>query len=356
MVPESRPGRIVAEMVIPLRWVADATHSARIEEMALYLRCLSQTVTSTTVVDGSDDSAVEAHRRSWAPYARIVRPDPGVTRPVRSSGDSASHRDAPNGKVIGAVTGIRVARHEHVVLADDDVRHTPDTISRLVASLAAADLVRPVNVYDGWPWQARWDGARTLLNHAVATDWPGTFALRRSTVLRHGGWCADALFENLEMWRTVSAAGGRVLGTPDIRVARRPPSVSQFWSQRVRQAYDDFAQPVRLVIELALLPAGLVALRSRPLALVAVAAASVVLAESGRRRLGREWVPPSVPLWAPVWLLERAVCVWLAVGSRLRGGVSYHGRRLSCAAHSSRHLRLVLAGSDAPRDDRGGDG
>ncbi len=54
------------------------------------------------------------------------------------------------------------------------------------------------------------------------------------------------------------------------------------------------------------------------------------------------------PLWAPLWLAERAVCSWLAVGSRLRGGVRYGDRRLRLAAHSARELRAAYADGAVP--------
>ena len=43
--------------------------------------------------------------------------------------------------------------------------------------------------------------------------------------------------------------------------------------------------------------------------------------------------------WAPAWMFERAVCIWLAIGYRVTGGVPYGGQRLSRAAHSVRWLR-----------------
>ncbi|NUP35112.1 MAG: hypothetical protein HOU01_25885, partial [Streptomycetaceae bacterium] len=161
----------------------------------------------------------------------------------------------------------------------------------------------------------------------------------RSTVLDIGGWSAEVLFENLELWRAVEAAGHTALSVPHVRVAREAPSVRQFWSQRVRQAYDDLAQPGRLVVELAILPVAALAARRGPEALGSFGAACVLVAVHGRRRLGTERVPPSVPLWAPVWVLERGVCTWLALACRLRGGVRYHGSRVRVAAHSAAWLR-----------------
>jgi hypothetical protein len=44
-------------------------------------------------------------------------------------------------------------------------------------------------------------------------------------------------------------------------------------------------------------------------------------------------------LLAPVWVLERAICAWLALGARLAlGGVPYRGRIMRHAASSMRVL------------------
>lgn len=197
---ELRPGRIDVTVVIPLKW-SGTGEAYRVEEMARYLDGLRHAVAEVVVVDGSAPSVRSEHERAWKAFARILEPDDSVVGAKSERGEEVGL----NRKVVGALTGIHSARTEYVVLADDDVRHTPGSIQRLVETLQDADLVRPVNVFDSWPWHARWDGARTLLNLVLASDWPGTFALRRSTVLELGGWSADVLFENLELWRTVAS-------------------------------------------------------------------------------------------------------------------------------------------------------
>lgn len=310
--------RLPAECVIPLRW----SPGEPCGEMTAYLGRLRDWL-DVTVVDGSEPAAFAEHARAWGALVRHI--------PV------ACDRGA-NGKVNGVLTGLALARHEIVVLADDDVRHDRATLARLVAAAAGADLVRPQNHFDPLPWHARWDTARSLLNRAVACDYPGTYAVRRSALLP-GGYDADVLFENLEMERTVRARGGVVLDRPDILVVRRPPDVRQFLDQRVRQAYDDLAQPGRLLLEAAVLPV-LLGSRHRARAAGLLALALVGLAEVGRRRAGgRAVFPASSALWAPAWGAERAVTVWLALLQRLRGGVPYRGRRLRRAATPARVLR-----------------
>ncbi|WP_229789955.1 glycosyltransferase [Pilimelia terevasa] len=141
------------------------------------------------------------------------------------------------------------------MIADDDVRYTPDQLVRLDALLHDHDLVRPQNYFSPLPWHAWWDTGRTLDNRGLGgEDVPGTLAVRRETFTAMGGYDGDVLFENLELIRTVRAHGGQDRNAPDIHVARNPPTTGRFWSRRVRQAYDDHARPARPGAALAVLP------------------------------------------------------------------------------------------------------
>lgn len=327
--------------VVPLRW----TRPGPIDELASYLRSISADVDEVLVVDGSPAPFFERHRGALGDAVRHLCPHPDLAFAM--------------GKVNGVVTGVRESSHEIVVLADDDVRYDAASLRRTVSLLSQADLVRPQNHFDEWPWHARWDAARSLLNRVFTGDpgfpvgdFPGTLALRRDCFLKSGGYDGDALFENLELMRTVLAGGGRVLTPLDLYVARRPPSTAHFLSQRVRQAYDDFAIPARLGFFLAILP-WLVrrARRREPGRVAAAAAAAVATAELGRRRAGgAARFPPSASLLAPAWLTERAVCAWLALAARLRGGVRYGDGRLRRSATSMRRLRRRYAGAGGSPD------
>jgi hypothetical protein len=301
--------------VLPLRW--DDADPAAVAELTGYLRGLSTGI-DVHVVDGSPVEVFAVHHATWGDMVRHYPPDP-------------AYRFA-NGKVNGVLTGLHAARHEHVVIADDDVRHTMESLTAIHRALYTASVVRPQNYFDPLPWHARWDTARSLLNRAVGADFPGTLGVRRSPLVEIGGYDGDVLFENLELIRTVRAAGGRESDARHVYVRRLPPDTRRFWQQRVRQAYDEFAQPARMALFLAVLPAAAL-LPRRYLAAAAVAA--VALAEAGRRRAGGDVVfPASATLLAPVWLVERGTCAWLAVGTRfLFGGVRYAGGRLQNAGN-----------------------
>lgn len=331
---------ISATYVLPIR---RGTKAEEAEEFWAYLRQLSAHAKEVIVVDGSPQEIFEAHAAALgeAPV-RHVPVDPDLVTSM--------------GKVGGVLTGLRLARQERVVIADDDVRYTSDALTRVVALLDRYHVVRPQNYFDSLPWHARYDTARTLLNRLTGGDWPGTLGVRRSVLLDTGGYDGDAMFENLELVRTVRAAGGTEVVPLDLFVARRPPSARQFFSQRIRQAYDELARPLRFGLFLALLPLALtLAVRGRWAALVFAVGASVVLAEAGRRRGGGTAVfPATASLLTPAWLAERAACVWLALGARLfLGGVPYGTSVLRVAANPAKELRrrhgaAGLAGRGAP--------
>ena len=320
--------------VLPLRW----TERGPIEELSDYLRSLAGEVEEVLVIDGSPPPLFEQHAAALDGVARHLRPHPDLAFGM--------------GKVNGVTTGLRECAQELVVVADDDVRYDPVSLRRTVALLAEAELVRPQNYFDELPWHARWDTARSLLNRVFTADptfpvgdFPGTLAVRRQAFLAVGGYDGDALFENLELMRTIHAAGGTVLTPLDLYVARRPPSSAHFFSQRVRQAYDDFAIPVRIGVFLAVAPlVGGSLRRGEARRLAGAALVAVLAAELGRRRAGgAERFPASSALLAPAWICERSLCSWLALGAKLRGGVRYGDGRLSHSATPIRRLRRRYA-------------
>ena len=328
--------RLPVTYVLPIR-----AHSADgLDELTDYLRWLATRVEDLVVVDGSGDALYAEHARRWTPALRHVRPHDDLT--------------FVSGKVNGVVTGLREAAFDRAIVADDDVRYGSAELVRMCELLEDAHLVCPQNYFAPMPWHAIWDTGRTLVNRAFSRDLPGTLGVRRDLVLAMGGYDGDVLFENLELVRTVKAARGRVVAPLDLFVRRLPPTSSHFLSQRVRQAYDEFARPGRMIASLAVVPA--IALAPRPgRAAGVLVALCATLAEVGRRRAGgRRVFPPAAALAAPAWAAERAVCAWLAVGARVvLGGVPYGGAVITRAANPMRRLRAraleAQAGRDAPR-------
>jgi hypothetical protein len=315
------PDRRTVTYLLPIR----STVALDGTELTSYLEWVSSWA-QLVVIDGSDSEVFAEHASAWRRLGIHRPPDHALV--------------ARNGKVRGVLTGMRFAAHDKVIVADDDVRYDDRAAGQVTDLLDGADVVLPQNHFDPVPWHARWDSARSLVNRALGGDWPGTLGVRRTTFEAAGGYDGDILFENLELVRTIQAHGGRVTRASACFVARRPPTSRHFWSQRTRQAYDEFARPVRMATALAIAPVTVLIACRRPRWLVGLVAAPIVLAAEGRRRDdARRVFPATSMILAPVWMGERAVCAWLALWWRLRGGCPYHGSTLARSAHSRRTLR-----------------
>jgi hypothetical protein len=322
--------RPAASYVLPFR----SDGETEISELAAYLAEISA-LAEILVVDGSSTPAFKRHAKQLGDAVHHLRPDPNVGYAM--------------GKVNGVITGVRHASNEAVVIADDDVRYEPRALREVVKRLGSAELVVPQNFFQPLPWHARWDTARTLLNRLYtgdrwfpAGDFPGTLGVRRTFFLETGAYDGNLIFENLELMRTIRAAGGKVDTALDLYVRRLPPTTHQFFSQRIRQAYDDLAIPLRIGGFLSVGPMlAWLARRRRVRLATAFAIGTMGLAEQGRRRAnGRSVYPASSSLMAPAWIAERAVCSWLALGQRLlRGGTTYRGGVISRAATSPTELQ-----------------
>ena len=299
-------------------------------DLSSYLAWLSSLL-DVIVVDGSEPAVFAANDACWGEGVRHV--------PVGST--------ALNGKVAGVCDGVAAAETRGVIVADDDVRYDREALDAVADLLERSDVVVPQNYFSPDCWHTRWDTARSLVNRAWQSDFAGTIAFRRAAFLATRGYCGAVLFENLELIRTLGGTRVRRPPRPQHLRGPPPPSLRHFYGQRVRQAYDSFAQPGRLAAELALLPLVVAGTARTRMAMPVAAGVAIMMAERGRRRDGGRTVYPwSRALYAPLWVAERAVCSWLAVGCFLRGGVRYSGGRLRTAAHGQSQVTT----SSCPED------
>jgi hypothetical protein len=291
---------------------------------ARYFRRLAGAGCEVIVVDGSPPEVFDEHARAWAAVCRHVPVD--------------KRYKYLNGKVNGVHTGVDLASHERIVLADDDIRYTSDDIARACELLERHEMVRPQNYLTPLPWWARTESARMLVNRGAlrAGDYPGTCAFRRSTCLRVGHYDGDVLFDNEEIVRHFALKGADVLCATDFFVLKRPPTFDKWLEQRPRQAYEDFVMRAKTLLFASLVPAALaLALFADGSALLAFAAvvtlASMLVALRGLLRdRAYGFFPAWTVLYAPLWVLERALSVYWAFYWRVRyGGYPFGAALLS---------------------------
>ena len=199
--------------VLPLRMTSPQACAA--DELTAYLQHVVAWCDDVIVVDGSPKAIFEANGLRWQGLVHHAVPSP-------------AHASL-SGKVQGVLTGVGLARHNRVVIADDDIRYGKAELDRTVSLLDTYDLICPQNYFLPLPWHALWDTARTLLNRAtIGADFPGTLAVRRSSLLDAGGYDGDVLFENLELIRTIRAHDGAITSPLDLYVSRLPPALGTF--------------------------------------------------------------------------------------------------------------------------------
>jgi len=311
----------VCTYLLPIRRVK--TSLRELQEFADYFRSLAAAGCEVLVVNGSSPEVFARMEGAWADCCRHVAVD-------RSHGYQ-------NDKTNGVHTGVALASHEAIILADDDIRYTAGDVRRMGALLQKHEFVRPQNYLSPLPWWARMEAARMLINRATLRigDYPGTFGFRRSTFQRVGHYDGDVLFDNEELARHFAAAGADVAYARDFFILKRPPSLAKWREQRPRQAYEDFELRAKTTFFGALLPVlGLLLTfrgkRAAHRAAVAVAVGAMGLALQGRRGGAARFFPLSVCLSAPLWVLERALSTYWALGWKLwRGGYPFGGRLLT---------------------------
>ncbi|HEX8722950.1 MAG TPA: glycosyltransferase [Pyrinomonadaceae bacterium] len=149
-----------------------------------YFRTLAAAGCEVLVVDGSPREVFDAHGEAWRGACSHAPVDPQYKY--------------LNGKVNGIHTGVGLAAHERIILADDDIRYTPDDVRRMCRLLGSFEMVRPQNYLSPLPVWARTEGARMLINRAwiAEGDYPGTLGVRRGAMRRVGHYDGDVLFDN----------------------------------------------------------------------------------------------------------------------------------------------------------------
>ena len=319
---EEKAGQYRCTYLLPIRRVRASGREAL--KFARYFERLAQAGCEVLVVDGSPPEVFAEHERAWRGVCRHVAPDPRYTY--------------LNGKVNGVHTGVDLASCERVVLADDDIRYTPADIERACELLDHHEMVRPQNYLSPLPWWARTEAARMLINRGVLQtgDYPGTCAFLRSTCLRVGHYDGDVLFDNEEIVRHFVLQGADVCFARNFFILKRPPTFRKWIEQRPRQAYEDFVMRAKTALFMSLLPItialGFLAGARAALGFVAfVSVSAVLLALRGLfSDRAYKFFPAYLCLYAPLWVLERALSVYWALYWRIaRGGYPFGDRLLS---------------------------
>jgi len=286
-------------------------------DFCIYFKTLAAFGCEVLVVDGSPPEVFAEHAKAWQNVCRHEPVD-------------AQYKYL-NGKVNGIHTGIAIAAHDRIILADDDIRYTPVDVRRMAELLENYDMVRPQNYFRPLPVWARTEAARMLINRAwiAEGDYSGTLGVTRNSMLRVGHYDGDVLFDNEEIVRHFRLKGARIKYVRDFFLLKLPPTFEKWIEQRPRQAYEDFVMraktlffaAVPIVLALTLLKSGW------QLALIYMATISlgaIVSAARGLNDGAAHFFPPQVVLYAPLWIAERCISTyWAFYWYLTRGGYPF---------------------------------
>ena len=239
----------------------------------------------------------------------VVILDPDAHANARHLRWVGRHLRVPDGPFDVVRTATAVAACEKVIVATDDVRYTPEAVTKLCELLSTHEVVEPQDYLHPLPWWGGIDAARILLHRAIEPqpDHGATFGFRRSAGRRAEAYAAT-----------------------DVFVRREPRPFSDWLAARPRVASEDFTLPIKTAFFLSLVPMLLLLAILGGLQLAsgyagAIAFASVALAVRGRYGAG-SFFPLRACLFAPLWLFERSLSVYWALYRKLRDLDSDPGR------------------------------
>jgi cellulose synthase/poly-beta-1,6-N-acetylglucosamine synthase-like glycosyltransferase/peptidoglycan/xylan/chitin deacetylase (PgdA/CDA1 family) len=185
------------------------------------------------VDDGSSDGTAAIARGLRVPYVRVV--------------------SQPNsGKAAALNRGIAEARSDILILVDGDTIFQADTIGRLVAPLAAADVGAVsgnTKVGNRRGFLGGWQHLEYVMGFNLDRrlfDMLGTIptvpgaigAFRRPALAAAGGVSTDTLAEDTDLTMALCRSPWRVVYAPDaIAWTEAPSSLRQLWRQRYRWSY-----------------------------------------------------------------------------------------------------------------------
>jgi len=230
----------------------------------------------------------------------------------------------------GAVDVVRAAAElggcEKVIVAAEDVRYTPEAITKLCDLLEMHEVVEPQDYLDPLPWWGGIDAGRILIHRGIEPqpDHGATFGFRRSAVraLRTLG-SSDV---DDDPPRRLASHGAEVYPAPDVFVRRQPGGLGDWLAQRPRQAGEDFILPMKTAFFFSLVPLLILLATLGGLQLAGGYAGVIAFATIGLALRGRIGARPFFPLkacfFAPIWVLERSVSVYWALFRKLRGVTS----------------------------------
>lgn len=280
-----------------------------LRDLANYLSTVGVAGCDVVVLDASPRLQFELNARilRWVGRHVAVRPE---------------HR-TPSGSLDLVRSAFALAACEKVIVAEQDVRYTPDAIGQVCDLLEMHEVVEPQDYLDPLPWWGGIEAGRILVHRGIEPqpDHGATLGFRRGAVSSLRNLGAGEVLD--DQARRLAAAGAEVYAATNVFVRRQPGALDEWLAQRPRHAVGDFALPFKSAFFFSLVPMLLLLALFGGVQLAGAYASVIAFASVGVALRGRSgagsFFPLRACLFAPVWILERSVSVYWALFRKLRG-------------------------------------
>jgi len=268
-----------------------------LRELAAYLSNLVISNFDVIVVDASSPPAVDRNCRVLRWVSRYFAAAPQQRDPVRSA--------------------IGLAACEKVIVAGRHVRYTDEALDELSRLLDLHEVVEPQDYIDPLPWWGAIETGRILVHRSLTplADHGSTFAFRKCAI--RGLRTIEPSTPADDCVRRLASQGAEVFSALEVFVRRIPPALSEWARTRRCQADEDLYVPAKAALFFVLLPIAIIlglvsGLRFAAGYAGAIAFTSFALAVRGRIGAAT-FFPWRTCLYAPLWVLERSISVYLAL-------------------------------------------
>lgn len=293
--------------VVIVRSATDAANELR--DLANYLSTLGVAGCDVVILDASSRLQFELNARvlRWVGRHMVVRPQ---------------YR-TPSGSIDLLRAAAALAACEKVIVAESDVRYTPEAVGQICDLLDMHEVVEPQDYLDPLPWWGSIEAGRILVHRGIEPqpDHGATLGFRRGAVRTLRNLPPGDVID--DQARRLSAAGAEVFAAANVFVRREPGALDEWLAHRPRLAGDDFSMPMKSVFFFSLVPLLLLLAIAGGVKAAGSYASVIAFAAVGLAFRGRAGAQSFFPLracfFAPLWIAERAVSVYWALFRKLRG-------------------------------------
>lgn len=278
-----------------------ARSEAELRDLAAYLSEIAVSNFEVIVVDGSARAEQNRHILRWV----------------------GRHVIARSANVDAVRAAIDFCSCDKVIVADARVRYNQNSLDGLTALLEVHEVVEPQDYFDPLPWWGGIEAGRMLIQRSISPlpDHGSTFGFRKCAV--RGLRSIDNSAPGHDSVRRLASQGAEVFTAMRLFVRRIPPAFSDWVRDLPRRAEQEFAVPAKAAMLFMIVPAiiamaSIGGVRTAGVFAAAIAFMSITLAIRGRIGAGR-FFPWRACFFAPLWILQRSVSIYIAVLWRMSG-------------------------------------